>query len=285
MYDRTLKKEYTPQDVMVLGAENIVEQLCAVAARSKDRAGTKIFFSHGTMYLSVSPKHSVETVVVSFRKNDPGGGPTEHFPTTKKRATQHVIDESLRHYGITPKHSSAFGVRRSQHAFDTYLPDAIENPDTATTLFPFGSVLQGKPVAVLAALLPSVQLVSLRVLTRLQKHKQNAEVIENLYRCADVSPTLVHLFGDDVMILARTKTGCDYWFFWFDRTDKTDCSIGRFRTNDPISTVIENFNAFADMTSERLSTRMFRSDGTVCEPDPVPSLPVDLSQFSDHWEY
>jgi len=46
---------------------------------------------------------------------------------------------------------------------------------------------------------------------------------------------------DDVVVLARSAS--HYWFFWFD-LDCSDCSVGRFQTEDPEDLVIEKFDQY-----------------------------------------
>lgn len=47
-------------------------------------------------------------------------------------------------------------------------------------------------------------------------------------------------FGDDIILLAYEEESGFYWFFWFD-CDCSDCSIGRFTTEDSKEEVIESF--------------------------------------------
>lgn len=60
------------------------------------------------------------------------------------------------------------------------------------------------------------------------------------------SPKMDCDFQDDVMILAKITTDEDktlWYFFWFDR-DCSDCSIGRFLTNDTDEEVIASFTEY-----------------------------------------
>lgn len=47
-------------------------------------------------------------------------------------------------------------------------------------------------------------------------------------------------FEDDIILLAYEEESGFYWFFWFDY-DCSDCSIGRFTTEDSKEEVIESF--------------------------------------------
>lgn len=48
------------------------------------------------------------------------------------------------------------------------------------------------------------------------------------------------IFEDDIIILAYEEESGFYWFFWFD-CDCSDCSIGRFTTEDSKEEVVESF--------------------------------------------
>lgn len=47
-------------------------------------------------------------------------------------------------------------------------------------------------------------------------------------------------FEDDIILLAYEEESEFYWFFWFD-CDCSDCSIGRFTTEDSKEEVVESF--------------------------------------------
>ena len=56
-------------------------------------------------------------------------------------------------------------------------------------------------------------------------------------------PEFLRMFGDDVLLLSRGNDGA-WWFFWCDQ-DVSDCSIGRFITDDDPSEVLSLFEVYA----------------------------------------
>lgn len=70
------------------------------------------------------------------------------------------------------------------------------------------------------------------------------EVIDLMSQPRRLSGTDLNIFDDDVILLARTKTDTNvFYFFWFD-CDVSDCMIGRFRTEDSQEIVIDKFRNF-----------------------------------------
>lgn len=63
---------------------------------------------------------------------------------------------------------------------------------------------------------------------------------------AMIHPTLMRHFQNDVLILQKLiheDHPLQYLFFWFDE-DVSDCSIGRFETDDPEEVVIQEFENY-----------------------------------------
>lgn len=63
---------------------------------------------------------------------------------------------------------------------------------------------------------------------------------------AIIHPTLMSHFRNDVLILQKLiheDHPVQYLFFWFDE-DVSDCSIGRFETDDPEEVVIQKFENY-----------------------------------------
>lgn len=55
----------------------------------------------------------------------------------------------------------------------------------------------------------------------------------------------LHLFQQDVLILAHASSNADtYWFFWYAMSGR--CDIGRFQTSDTQDQVLENFSLYVE---------------------------------------
>jgi hypothetical protein len=57
--------------------------------------------------------------------------------------------------------------------------------------------------------------------------------------------TNISMFEDDVLILAKDRTGKQWWFFWFTM-DVGDCCIGRFVTDETDEEVLKSFLRFVE---------------------------------------
>lgn len=118
-----------------------------------------------------------------------------------------------------------------------------------------------------------VELKEGRLLTRYQERDENLKAAEKFNEAKEYHTRLGEQLGDDVLILARSKTkqGIEshWWAFWFDR-DSSDCCIGRFETTDSDEDVIASFIKYADecsaehsqTTSIKLEPKAFR--GWIC---------------------
>jgi hypothetical protein len=77
-------------------------------------------------------------------------------------------------------------------------------------------------------------------------NKTKLENLENLKRYH----TNLGELGDDVLMLSKSEYG-EYWYFWLNR-DVSDCSIGRFTTDDTEEQVLAEFEKYTLKTQENL---------------------------------
>lgn len=77
----------------------------------------------------------------------------------------------------------------------------------------------------------------------MDRYTENLLKRHNAIRRFNTDPefhTNLGAFEDDIILLAYEEESGFYWVFWFD-CDSSDCSIGRFTTEDSKEEVVESF--------------------------------------------
>lgn len=70
-------------------------------------------------------------------------------------------------------------------------------------------------------------------------------------------------FEDDIIVLARGDKPGEWWLFWFDR-DVSDCSLGRFRTEDDADTISANIDRWINGRTDHGQAGVVRTDDSGC---------------------
>ena len=129
-----------------------------------------------------------------------------------------------------------------------YPGDVCENPLPWNVQYNY----IGRPF--LDAFIPYCSVIKAFVLNRYylrddKKHFENRSIKKF------TTPPL-HLFGDDIQILGKITGG--YMFFYYD-LDVSDCSIGRFRTNDNQEQVVNEFLRISGNSAIEIPASYFMS--------------------------
>jgi len=83
-------------------------------------------------------------------------------------------------------------------------------------------------------------------------------------------------FNDDIVMLCKSKSNGQYWYFWFDN-DVSDCSIGKLNTlGDSEEDIIKSFTKYVEIVAKDLA------DYHSGEPA---YFPLDVSKFSGWIEF
>lgn len=166
--------------------------------------------------------------------------------------------------------------------FTDYFNDHIEYPDPTSNenLLPIGVCYNYISSTFLNGWINYVNIIGAELISRYRAYSSNLEEMEKVKKYTfeemphfDFSTCL----SDDVLILARGKntdnsSNNQYWFFHYDK-DTSDCSIGRFETNDSEQEVIELFKIHAYKAS---------AHGWSKHPGyPTISIPIEL--FKRGW--
>lgn len=152
-------------------------------------------------------------------------------------------------------------------AFMDYFPLAVEYPEPADQPLKRGLLFSYISSTFLDGWINYVEMKRAWLITRYRAHAENVAKLAAFHADTPIHPNLGAL-GDDVFILARSKRG-DWWFFWYD-CDVSDCCIGILSPwKDTDEQVLEAFDKFA-------ADRHGRENGAA---EHHPPLPIDVSKL------
>lgn len=134
--------------------------------------------------------------------------------------------------------------------FLDYFPYNEEYPDVSGEILPLGGLWSYISKSFLNGFVNYSTPVKAFLMHRYEpSYEVNRRVAESFNR-EKTTHTDLSWLDDDILILSRSKD-LEWWFFWFDR-DVSDCSIGRFSTNDDWDTVIKRFEYYVEERQKEL---------------------------------
>jgi len=179
--------------------------------------------------------------------------------------------------------------------FLDYFDEEEEYPSPSESMLPLGMCYHFISTTFLNGWINYVKIISAQLISRYQDYQMN---LMNLSKTESLSKTTAFdldigkYFGDDVLILAKTKNphiivkscilcgnpdsvenkeGYTWWFFRYDK-DCSDASIGRFETEDTDEAVIYSFKEFANELSYDKESRY----GSKNSGHPAIELPLKI---------
>jgi len=130
--------------------------------------------------------------------------------------------------------------------FNDYFNYSEEYPNPTTRMLPVNCEYTYISNTFLNGFINYVNIIKAFLITRYEPYSKNLESAVNFHdREKNKFHTKIYnFFDDDVAILAVSDIG-EYWYFYYDQ-DCSDCSIGRFRTDDSEEKVILKFKLFCN---------------------------------------